>query len=465
MTALKPLNSALRSQLAGISEDDKLHFDNVPMEASIDVDNAFIDYRSRHDREHPAKPYLHIQGHVNSLNGQMPYGAKEFDFKDDHKPRIDMYYEFNNDQLSNLVSKGLYDRGFAIPEALLDAEMDIPVSCNFVVVKPDPKAENLPVYIGEINNRYNINLDLDNSEYDLADVFEKVKAEDYQDEDQQEEQMQNGMQIDGHTLDEQNYISGDETEAKPASLGVAHDHDTSENKEQTQDGEEYANPEEYENGDYIAPSEEQDMGQAQETTPEEDGNNGQEEEQENSIDPETASLLNKAQARLDKHRQIVKQAVAARKRQEELAKQAAEQNEDNLDEEDGNNLIGPSEDEGEDKDNENSAVKDDTSAERLSQLRAAEEARDQNMIENTNFNDSSDLSDDGDDGNDETDEDQDDDLSAEVKAKKRRARNRRNRKNRKHKNVSTKVSHREIILNQVEAPEEPKPGKNDQLSL
>lgn len=158
------------SRLDGSQVD---YYRGVPMIANVNVGNAFLAFRSPYDVQHPNRPYLHLMGYLNSVDGNMPYNITSL------KPRRSQYsdiiYEFSNAELANLVDKGLYERDFKVPDKLTHASLRIPVTCDFALVKPDKKQNMLLVY-GKIENANTLDISSKNTDYVFANDFEKAES-------------------------------------------------------------------------------------------------------------------------------------------------------------------------------------------------------------------------------------------------------------------------------------------------
>lgn len=176
---MQNLNSIFASNIQHMDDNEIDDLKNVPMSAVINTDTAFLAFRSPWDRDYPNRPYLHILGSLQQLNGTLPYDITGI-YTQHNTTRVDAFYEFTNDQLSDLVKKGLYERGFEVPEQIKESQLEVDVNCDFKIIKPD-KARNVdfPIVFAQVNNLRNLQLTQENSGYDLAEYFEKAKALDH----------------------------------------------------------------------------------------------------------------------------------------------------------------------------------------------------------------------------------------------------------------------------------------------
>lgn len=176
---MQNLNSIFASNIQHMDDNEIDDLKNVPMSAVINTETAFLAFRSPWDRDYPNRPYLHILGSLQQLNGTLPYDITGI-YTQHNTTRVDAFYEFTNDQLSDLVRKGLYERGFEVPEQIKESQLEVDVNCNFKIIKPD-KARNVdfPIVFAQVNNLRNLQLTQENSGYDLAEYFEKAKTLDH----------------------------------------------------------------------------------------------------------------------------------------------------------------------------------------------------------------------------------------------------------------------------------------------
>lgn len=167
------LNSAQAFDLSRLDSDQVDYYRGVPMTADVDTNSVFLAFRSPYDMRHPNRPYLHLMGYLNSVNGQMPYGITKFVPK--HKPYGDIIYEFSNSEIASLADKGLYERDFKVPDKLTGAKLKIPVTCDFALVKPDKETNTVLVY-GMIKNVNDLHISSRNTDYVFANDFEKAES-------------------------------------------------------------------------------------------------------------------------------------------------------------------------------------------------------------------------------------------------------------------------------------------------
>lgn len=176
---MQNLNSIFASNIQHMDDNEIDDLKNVPMSAVINTETAFLAFRSPWDRDYPNRPYLHILGSLQQLNGTLPYDITGI-YTQHNTTRVDAFYEFTNDQLSDLVKKGLYERGFEVPEQIKESQLEVDVNCDFKIIKPDKNRNvDFPIVFAQVNNLRNLQLTQENSGYDLAEYFEKAKTLDH----------------------------------------------------------------------------------------------------------------------------------------------------------------------------------------------------------------------------------------------------------------------------------------------
>lgn len=158
----------------GISSQDREEVKDLPCYGDITVTNAYMAANSWYDRENPGRPYMHLVGECDSIRGDMPYGVSELTFENTKGIPVDFIYEFTNDELANLVQKGLYNRGFACPDILYQSVMEMPITCDLTVVRPQMSGD-IPIIFADIKNKEHILTNSEQSQYDITSYFEEPR--------------------------------------------------------------------------------------------------------------------------------------------------------------------------------------------------------------------------------------------------------------------------------------------------
>ena len=158
----------------GISSQDREEVKDLPCYGDITVTNAYMAANSWYDRDNPGRPYMHLVGECDSIRGDMPYGVSELTFENSKGIPVDFIYEFTNDELANLVQKGLYSRGFACPDILYQSVMEMPITCDLTVVRPQMSGD-IPIIFADIKNKDHILTNSEQSQYDITSYFEEPR--------------------------------------------------------------------------------------------------------------------------------------------------------------------------------------------------------------------------------------------------------------------------------------------------
>lgn len=170
-----PINDVLSMFTAGLS--DRVVSNQVRVEAEADfyLSQAEILFHSPYDREKPFRPYLHMQGKTDLVAGDFPYGIKNLTLETSKARTLDFYYEFSDQELADLVLKGLYRPGFVPPEALYTHVLELPVTAEVLFIEAEGE---LPLAFVDILNPRNLEINESLSGYKLGDYFEAVELPD-----------------------------------------------------------------------------------------------------------------------------------------------------------------------------------------------------------------------------------------------------------------------------------------------
>ena len=178
----KTMTDNLLSMAHGF-DDQALSYDYDKIcDADIHATSAFLDARSWQDPDSPGRPYLHIVGKCIGLRGELGDGVHGLAFNDENALDVDIFYEFSDKEISELVLKGLYHKGFKVPEIMTreDITINVPLACDLVTVLPAHE-NDLPIVFADIKHRNSLVLNLQNSGYRFADYFEQVQLQPVED--------------------------------------------------------------------------------------------------------------------------------------------------------------------------------------------------------------------------------------------------------------------------------------------
>ena len=178
----KTMTDNLLSMAHGF-DDQALSYDYDKIcDADIHATSAFLDARSWQDPDSPGRPYLHIVGKCIGLRGELGDGVHGLAFNDENALDVDIFYEFSDKEISELVLKGLYHKGFKVPEIMTreDITINVPLACDLVTILPAHE-NDLPIVFADIKHRNSLVLNLQNSGYRFAEYFEQVQLQPIED--------------------------------------------------------------------------------------------------------------------------------------------------------------------------------------------------------------------------------------------------------------------------------------------
>lgn len=135
--------------------------------------NAYIAYGSYDDSRY--RPYLVLDTEIKGAIGDFSNGITEFRYRDDDKLLRAVNYDFTDDELSVLVSKGLYNKDFEVPALFTDTDFEIPIDLDIYLVNVNDKTMIYASYdmISDLKTNSK------ESEYDLVQYFDKQVQDTY----------------------------------------------------------------------------------------------------------------------------------------------------------------------------------------------------------------------------------------------------------------------------------------------
>lgn len=141
----------------------------VPSDIAVNMSMVEI---LHHGEKLNFRPYLHLQGRIDEVipEVKLPYGVDKLPFKEDSGPSFDAFYEFSDDQLSDLVTKGYFTDKFKVPSDMSQTTWDLPGKADYLLVYPGTAAEPPLVFVG-VQDRSEMTMTQASSEYDLHEYF------------------------------------------------------------------------------------------------------------------------------------------------------------------------------------------------------------------------------------------------------------------------------------------------------
>lgn len=136
------------------------------------VDSVELQHRSK---EENYRPYLHMTGELRSvsLEQELPYGISEVTYSPGQGEKVDAFYEFDDEQLSELAQKGYFSSSFTVPEQISGIEWELPAKVDTLVLAPagDQRDGDVPVVFTNVRDIAGLDIDAQSSGYDLAEYF------------------------------------------------------------------------------------------------------------------------------------------------------------------------------------------------------------------------------------------------------------------------------------------------------
>ncbi|MFI1408701.1 hypothetical protein ACH4Y0_01990 [Streptomyces sp. NPDC020707] len=142
--------------------------------AELGVMVASLDLKHR-GKEENYRPYLHMTGELRSVTPAkaLPFGISQVTYSPGQGEKVDAFYEFDDQQLVMLASKGYFTSGFAVPEQVTGIEWELPATADMLVLAPSGAQTegDAPVVFTRIHDIGGLEIDLESSGYDLAGYF------------------------------------------------------------------------------------------------------------------------------------------------------------------------------------------------------------------------------------------------------------------------------------------------------
>lgn len=150
---------------------DLARVDAVASEATIMVDTVSL---AHHGSEMNHRPYLQISGDLTSVvpDQPLPWDITEVTY-DRGQERISAYYEFDDQELAGLVSKGYFGPDFRVPEEMTGIPWQLPITVDAVVVGPSGRDDgtNAAIVFLGVHEVADLRLNKEDFGYDLAEYF------------------------------------------------------------------------------------------------------------------------------------------------------------------------------------------------------------------------------------------------------------------------------------------------------
>ncbi|MGW1783910.1 hypothetical protein ACWCQQ_33070 [Streptomyces sp. NPDC002143] len=146
--------------------------EGVMAELGVMVESLDLKHRGK---EENYRPYLHMTGELRSVTPDkaLPFGISQVTYSPGQGEKVDAFYEFDDQQLVVLASKGYFTSGFAVPEQVTGIEWELPATADMLVLAPSGAQTegDAPVVFTQIHDIGGLEIDLESSGYDLVGYF------------------------------------------------------------------------------------------------------------------------------------------------------------------------------------------------------------------------------------------------------------------------------------------------------
>lgn len=141
----------------------------VPIESTVEMELVELLHGGPEDNY---RPYLHLRGELTEAKPavELPYGVTELTMRTGSGLTIDAFYDFNQRQLSDLVSKGYFTDKFKVPDEMSGIPWTLPGKADFLVVAPE-LSDQPPLVFMNVHEQNELALDEANSGYELSAYF------------------------------------------------------------------------------------------------------------------------------------------------------------------------------------------------------------------------------------------------------------------------------------------------------
>ena len=146
-------------------------YEGLAAEIGVLVDSVELKHRGKDENY---RPYLHMVGQLRSVTPaeDLPFGITEVTYSPGNGEKVDAYYEFDDEQLVALASKGYFNSTFVVPEQITGIEWELPATVDVLVLAPSEAQTDAPVVFTQVRDIADLEIDLVSSGYDLAAYFD-----------------------------------------------------------------------------------------------------------------------------------------------------------------------------------------------------------------------------------------------------------------------------------------------------
>lgn len=139
--------------------------------------SAYIDHGSYDEQRH--RPYLVLNAEICGGKGDFGDGVTEFRYRVSDRFTRTIRFDFSDEELGSLATKGLFHPDFKVPDILTDTELDVPMNLSATTVEINGKQF---VY-ADFDKVSDLRINSKDSEYNLESYFEHQSKEMVKEED------------------------------------------------------------------------------------------------------------------------------------------------------------------------------------------------------------------------------------------------------------------------------------------
>lgn len=145
-------------------------FEGLSAEIGVLVDTVELRH---HGKDVNYRPYLHLSGELRSVTPVegLPYGISQVTYSAGQGEKVDAFYEFDDQQMVVLASKGYFGNAFVVPQQITGIEWELPTTVDALVLAPSGMESDAPVVFTRVHDIANLEVNLGSSGYDLTDYF------------------------------------------------------------------------------------------------------------------------------------------------------------------------------------------------------------------------------------------------------------------------------------------------------
>lgn len=163
------------SRVAADAQIESDALDAVPVETFVEMELVELLHGEVGENY---RPYLHLRGELVEVKPSvdLPYGVTELSMTRGGGTTIDVFYDFNQDQLASLVSKGYFSSAFTVPTEMTAITWPLPAKADFLIVPP-ADFDQPPLVFMTVRDQSEMALTESTSGHELSQYFADVSSE------------------------------------------------------------------------------------------------------------------------------------------------------------------------------------------------------------------------------------------------------------------------------------------------